>query len=147
MMHKGITKTYLAQKAKLSRTTISKILNQKSNLKFSTAVLLAKALDISFVELNNSSFDFNKEKPAHFNHSFSSTDYLGIVIRNLKTSIKSNSKFQKALSTEPGLSEPEISKIFSGRVSDPYLSSLEKLVEASEFDDLSKILIRGKDKD
>lgn len=135
--YQGTSITQLAQCTHLSRTTLSKILNQKSSVRLSNAVLLSKVVDIDFISLNESDFELGNTKP--FDSLRAYTDYLNVALQNLKMSVN----FQQALSAYPGLSTSEISKLFSGKVADPYISSLEKLIEVTNFKDLSEIFTRG----
>lgn len=133
----SISVSQLAQRAHLSRTTLSKILNQRSSVKLSHAVLLSKVVNVDFISLNKSNLKLDDVKP--FDSLRTHIDYLNIALQNLKSSVN----FQQMLSIDPGLSTSEISKLFSGKVTDPYLSSLEKLLDATKFKDLSEVFSRG----
>ena len=127
----------LASSTSISRQSIYNILNGKHDVRLSTALAIARALNIDFIELNSSdNANFSKE----FDGSVVDKDYLSIMIQNLKRSCASRT--QKSLSTIPGLSEAEVSNILTGKITNPYMGSLEAMLGNTNFIDLAQAMKR-----
>lgn len=126
----------LASITNISRQSIYNVLSGKHDVRLSTALKIARSLNIDFIELNSFNANFSKE----FDVSASDTDYLSIMIQNIKRSCASRT--QKSLSTIPGLSEAEVSNILAGKVTNPYMGSLEAMLETTNFIDLAQAMKR-----
>ena len=133
----------LATQTNISRQTLYNILNKKHQIKLSSAIKIAKALNIDFIQMNDPAI-LNKayEKLPSFDESISTTDILLIFTQNIKRTLNANSKFQLALSTAPGISTAEISNVLNRKIDDPLLITLEIISFQSGFNSLAETFIR-----
>ena len=133
----SVSLSELSRSSGISRQTLSRILNERQGLHLSTAVKIAQALNVSFIYLNSVG---NYKPPDSFDPTVTAAEYLDIAMQNLN--MYTLRKTHKSLSTSPGLSEAEISNLLTGKVTDPYMSSLEYLISNAEFNDLAALFQR-----
>ncbi|GAA0346758.1 hypothetical protein GCM10008931_42530 [Oceanobacillus oncorhynchi subsp. oncorhynchi] len=137
---KQLTQEELSKKAGVSRQTIVKahqISNhQNNNIKFQTAISIARGLDVEFPIL----FSTLKNKSIETLKPFYPDDFLGVFIQNTRRALRD--RLQKSLSFSPGVSESTISDILTGRTINPYLSTIISISEAID-EDLETLLRRN----
>lgn len=128
MRQKDLSQQQLASMIDIQRKVIAKVsspandLNNTTSIKLSSAISIANGLDAYFPDLFSR---INDTELTHSSHNLTASEYLEIFIINSKVAL--NGRAQKSLSFQGGVSESTISEILSGKVSDPYLSSLEDI--------------------
>ena len=137
VVKKHISTSQIARQAMISRQTMSNILNNKQDIRLSTAIKVVRALNINFFDINT--FD-DLENYRTFDQSMTADTYLNVIVQNVNRYCSKRPR--KSLSTFPGISEAEISNILNKKVMDPYMSSLEALINNTEFNDLATAMKR-----
>lgn len=141
--HEKFQLSSLATQTNISRQTFYNILNKKHQIKLSSAIKIAQALDINFIKMNEPEiFNDAHENVSPFDKTTNAPDILLIFTQNIKRTLSANSKFQLALSTVPGISTAEISNVLNRKVDDPLLITLETISFQSGFNSLAETFKR-----
>ncbi len=141
--HEKYQLSSLATQSNISRQTFYNILNNKHQIKLSSAIKIAQALNIDFIKMNEPEiFNDAQENLLPFDESINASDILLIFTQNIKRILNANSKFQLALSTVPGISTAEISNVLNRKVDDPLLITLETISFQSGFNSLAETFKR-----
>lgn len=135
----NLTLTNVSNSANLSRQTLSSIVHNRAQLHMSSAIKIAKAVNIDFAQMNDANFK-NIKYLKNFDVAMGASEYLIIFIENIRRRL--GAKSQLSLSADPGVTAAEISNILNLKITDPYLKTLEALANQCSFDDLQEALIR-----
>lgn len=139
MNQRGLNTVSLAKKSKISRQTISKILDMSSssyNPNFSTVYSLAQTLDVTIPTLLSriEISDIETKK------LLTQKEYIDILSGNFKKALQG--KKQNVVSVDPGLSESVISKLWNTNNNNPNFATIELISGITDID-LGKLFIRG----
>lgn len=131
---KSLTQQDLAEAAQISRPTISKVLSYSNNhpkdIKFLTALAIAKGLNVEFPSLFTrlNTYELSElQKKSYQNERF-----MDIFITNVNKLNKDRK--QNSLSSSPGRSESTISEFLAGKTSNPNLSTFIFIAEVLAID-------------
>lgn len=121
----------LAIKAKYSRIDLSKIEYGEKDIQLSTAIKLAKAMDISLPDLFSRNYISSYEQiPESDRLGFQSDDYLLVFATNVRTVLNSLYRNEASLYSEIGMDPATVSRILNQKVKDPRISTLEAIAKS-----------------
>lgn len=139
MNQQGFNTVSLAKKSRISRQTISNILDMSAtsyNPNFSTIYALAKTFGVTIPVLLSRVEILDAQKK----EILTQEEYIDILSGNFKKALQG--KKQKDVSIEPGLSEPVISKLWNNINNNPNFATIEVISEITGID-IGKLFIRG----
>ena len=130
----------LAEKCAYDRECISKMERGEQNIKFMTAVKLARALDVSFAALFARNCVCELEE-SRFS-TFQEDDYLRVFIENFERRLKAKGYLQLRTYALTGVSETVVSRIVRRKNINPTIKTLAAMAYAVQAD-MSDLLKRN----
>lgn len=118
----------LASKAKYSRIDLSKIEYGEKDIQLSTAIKLARVLDIPLPELFSRNYaNSYEQKPVQDRLGFQNDDYLLVFATNVRATLNSLYRNETSFYSEIGMDPSTVSRILSQKVKDPRISTLDAI--------------------
>ncbi len=121
------------------RQYISALELGKKDIQFSTAVRIARALDVPLAKLFTRSFDSNA---GVFDEAFTEDDFLLVFSSNVRRHLMDLGKKEIHIYIETGMDTAAISRMLNVKTSDPRISTLVKIAFGAGAD-LDQLLSRS----
>ena len=128
---KSLTKKLLASRANYDRGSLSRLEKGEMNIELSTAVKLAKTLDVSFPALF--SRNFMEEVPdseIDFSGKYQDDDYLLVFREKFMKQLQKYTMHQVSVTDISELNEQMVSRLVNGVIKNPTLKTLYALAYA-----------------
>lgn len=120
----------LSKRANYSRIDLSKIEYGEKDIQLSTAIKLAKALDVPFPDLFSRNYITSYQQTSLYEKlGFQDTDYLLVFSTNVRAVFALLYKNENSIYPQIGMDPSTISRILNLRVKDPRISTLEAIAE------------------
>jgi transcriptional regulator with XRE-family HTH domain len=124
---------WLSEKAVYNRNSLSTLEEGEHDLLLSTAISIARALDIDFAELLSRNCDFDNSK-------FQDENIYSIFSSNVKR--KMNHRTQSYFHSIINIEAPNVNRIINMKIKDPKLGTLLKLAKVLEENNIKSMFKR-----
>lgn len=109
------------------RLCLSRLEYGEQNVRYKTAVTLAKTLDMSFPDLFSRNYIDAFESSQNNNGRYTEKDFLLIFRLNVRHELQSRNVSQNRIYIDCGLAEALVSRIMNGKTLNPTIQTLYKL--------------------
>lgn len=130
----------LAEKVDYDRNDLSRLEYGEKNISYKTAVKLAKNLNVPFPLLFSRNFVVNDKE------GFCEDEFLMIYIENIKRELKARGMTQAHIYVECEIHESTVSRLLTGKNSNPRINTLALIASAVTDGDLKKLFSRSCEK-
>lgn len=121
----------LALKAKYNRIDLSKIEYGEKDIQLSTAIKLAKAIDVPLPDLFSRNYvNLYEQIPEQDRPGFKEDDFLLVFSTNVRTILRSLFRNEVSFYSEIGMDPATVSRILNQRIQDPRISTLEAITKS-----------------
>ncbi len=121
----------LALKAKYNRIDLSKIEYGEKDIQLSTAIKLAKAIDVPLPDLFSRNYvNLYEQIPEQDRPDFKEDDFLLVFSTNVRTILRSLFRNEVSFYSEIGMDPATVSRILNQRIQDPRISTLEAITKS-----------------
>ena len=126
----------LSNKVSYDRVCLSRVECGEHNIRYNTALKLAKELNVSFPSL------FSKNDIENSIDIFFYDNFLGIFIDNIRKELRYKRMTQSRIYIESGLNESVVSRVLNGKTNNPTLNTLFLIATSVTDKDIGKLFIR-----
>lgn len=124
----GLTIKSLAENSHYDRVCLSRLEKGDLNIKLSTAVKLARTLDVSFPALFSRNFmETDSDSAINFSGSFNEDDYLLVFREKFSNLRKKYTLLQVAVTDITDVNEQIVSRVVNGAITNPTIETLYAL--------------------
>ena len=129
----------LQQRSGYSRQYISLLESGKKDVRLSTVVRIAQALNVSLVQLVSRGFDSGRERP---DEDFINDDFLLVFNTNVRRTLRAANKKEADICQKIDMDPETLSRILTHKIQNPRLSTLAKIATGVDTD-LNELLCRN----
>lgn len=126
----------LSNKISYDRVCLSRVECGEHNIRYKTALKLAKELNVFFPAL------FSKISNENSIDRFCYDNFLGIFIDNVRKELRHKRMTQSRIYIESGLNESVVSRVLNGKINNPTLNTLVRIGTSVIDTDIDKLFIR-----